>query len=367
MVASARAAGPAAALLLPLRRVPVWGWLLALVAASSVFRWLVGRGIVAPFIFVDEVIWSELARGLAESGEPLLRGEPEPGYSLVYPLLITPAYALFDRLPDAYEAVKATNAVLVSLAALPAYGIARRVVGPGLALLGALLAVALPSLAYAGTVMTENAFYPLFLAVALALVLELERPTVPRALLLLALVGVAFATRVQAVALVPAILLAPLARAALTPAPLRRTLAAFRGLYALVAGLGAVLALALLVAGRSGGDLLGAYEPVEEASYDAGEALRYLVWHAAELDLYLLVLPVAATAVLVGRARALADSALSALLAATLALTAAFVPVVALFASRFSDRIEERNLFYLAPLFATCLLAWVARGAPRPR
>ena len=39
---------------------------------------------------------------------------------------------------------------------------------------------------------------------------------------------------------------------------------------------------------------------------------------------------------------------------------------VAVFASRYSLRIEERNLFYLAPLLVVALLAWIERGQPRP-
>ena len=73
--------------------------------------------------------------------------------------------------------MKAINAFVVSLAAIPAYFLARRVLPTGLSLLAAVLAVALPSLAYAGQVMTENVFYPLFLCVTLVLVLTLERPT----------------------------------------------------------------------------------------------------------------------------------------------------------------------------------------------
>ena len=53
---------------------------------------------VAPFILVDEIIWSEIARGIADAGEPLIRDEPDPGYSIVYPLLISPVYALFENL-----------------------------------------------------------------------------------------------------------------------------------------------------------------------------------------------------------------------------------------------------------------------------
>ena len=46
-------------------RLPVWLWLAAIVVGSAVFRAVLGRGIVAPFIMVDEVIWAELARGIA--------------------------------------------------------------------------------------------------------------------------------------------------------------------------------------------------------------------------------------------------------------------------------------------------------------
>jgi Dolichyl-phosphate-mannose-protein mannosyltransferase len=349
-----------------LRRIPTWAWLAAIVVGSALVRAVLARDIVAPFIMVDEIIWSEIARGIADAGKPLLRDQTDPGYSIVYPLLISPAYALFEQLPEAYAAVKTTNAVLMSLAALPAFFVARRVVHDGLALLAALLAVALPSLAYTGTVMTENAFYPLFLVVVLVLLVVLERPTPPWVVLLLALVGLAFATRVQAVALGPAVLLAPVVLGIFEPRGIRSTLSRFRWLYGLVAAVAAVLLVVQLASGRSPQDLLGAYAPVGERSYDIGESLRYLWWHAAELSLYVLVIPLAATVVLVARARSL-DARLQAFLAATVSLTVCIVPVVATFASEFSDRIEERNMFYVAPLLCIALLAWVERGAPRPR
>ncbi len=232
-------------------RAPVWLWLTAIVAVSAVFRATIGRGLVAPFIMVDEVIWAEVARGIADAGEPLLRGEPDPGYSILYPLALSPLYALYDSLPDAYEAVKVLNAVLMSLAAVPAFFLARRVVRDGYALLAALLAVALPSLAYTGTVMTENLFYPLFLLVALALVLVLERPSGVRVALLVVLLGLAFATRVQALALVAAIVLAPLVLALFERRGLRDAVRRFRVLYGVLAALVVVGGLALLVSGRS--------------------------------------------------------------------------------------------------------------------
>ena len=346
-----------------LRRIPTWAWLATIVVGSTIVRAFLGRDLVAPFIMVDEIIWSEVARGIADAGEPLLRDEPDPGYSLVYPLLISPVYALTDGLVDAYAGVKTFNALLMSLAAVPAFFLARRVVRDGLALLAALMTIAIPSMAYTGTVMTENAFYPLFLVVALVLVLVLERPTPLLVSLLLLLVGLAYATRVQAVALVPAILLAPFVLAVFARAGLTVTLTRFRWLYGIVA-FGALAVLALRAV--AGGGLLGAYEPIGERSYELGEALRYLWWHVAELALYLLVIPLAATIVLVARARSL-DARLQGFLAATVSLTVCVVAVVAVFASEFSDRIQERNMFYVAPLLCIALLAWVDRDAPRPR
>ena len=366
MAARAPASAAAARDRSRLGSIPIWVWLAAIVFGSALLRALLARRLVAPFIMVDEVIWSELARGIAEAGKPLLRDQPNPGYSPVYPLVISPAYALFHSLPAAYAAVKTLNAVLMSLAAVPAFLLARRLVRDGLALLAALLAVAVPSVAYTGTVMTENVFYPLFLLFTLVLVVTLEQPTPVRAVLLLALLGIAFETRVQAVALAPAVLVAPLVLAIFERQSLRSTGSRFRWLYGLTGGIALVLLVGLLVTGRSPGDLLGAYSPVGERSYDLGQAVRYLWWHVAELALYVLVIPLAATIVLLARARSL-DERLRAFLAATVALTACIVPVVATFASEFSDRIEERNLFYVAPLLCIALVAWVERGAPRPR
>src|SRR5919198_5934993 len=98
----------------------------------------------------------------------------------------------------------------MSLAAVPAYLLSRRVLSQPFALAAAVLSVAVPSMLYSGTLMTENAFYPLFLATALALVLVLERPTLARSGGVIALLVLAFLTRAQAVALLPAILTAPI-------------------------------------------------------------------------------------------------------------------------------------------------------------
>ncbi|MDQ3122052.1 MAG: glycosyltransferase family 39 protein [Actinomycetota bacterium] len=346
--------------------MPAWAWLVAIVVGSFAVRAWLARGMLGPFIMVDELIYSELGRSLADSRELLVRDVPSRGYGFVYPALLAPVYAAFESLTDAYAAVKTLNALVMSLAAIPAYLLARRVVGQGLALLAAVLAVSLPSLVYTGSVMTENAFYPVFLVCALLLALVLEQSTTARQVALLIAVGVAAATRVQAVVLVPALLTAPLLLALFRREGLRVTLRPYRVLYGVVIGAGATLLVAQVARGRSLPDLLGAYSVVGESDYELGEVLRYALYHVAELDLYLGVVPVAATIVLVARSRSL-DRPLQALLATALAVTFWLVLVVSAFASVFAQRIQERNLFVVVPLFLILLLAWVDRGAPRPR
>jgi hypothetical protein len=348
------------------RAVPAWGWLAAIVACSFALRAWLARGMLGPFIMVDELIYSELGRSFAAGDGFQVRDVPASGFSLVYPILISPAYAFFDSLPDAYAAVKTLNALLMSLAAVPTYLLARRLLGPGLSLGAAVLAVALPSLAYTGTVMTENVFYPLFLTGALVFVLVLERPTWGRQVALLVLAGLLFATRAQAVAFVPAIVVAPFLLALLGRQPLRATLVRFRLFYALLAG-GAILVVAAqVVRGRSLSDLLGAYAVVGDRSYDPETVARFFLYHLAELDLYLGVLPLAAFVLLTALARR-SEPVLAPFLAAGIALAVSLLLVVAAFASEFANRIQERNTFVVAPFFLIALLVWVDRGLPRPR
>jgi hypothetical protein len=349
-----------------LRHVPVWAWLAMIVISSFALRAWLARGMLGPFIMVDELIYSELARSFAAGDGFQVRDVPATGFSLVYPILISPVYRLSDSLPDAYAAVKTLNALFMSLAAVPAYLLARRLLTVPMSLAAAVLAVSLPSLVYTGTVMTENVFYPLFLTGSLVLVLVLERPTRGRQLTLFALLGLLFATRVQAVAFAPAIVAAPFLLALFAGQPLRATLMRFRVLYELLVG-GAILVVAAqLLRGRSPGDLLGAYSIVGDRSYDPETVARFFLYHLAELDLYLGVLPFAAFVLLAVIARRSAPG-LAPFLAAGTALTVSLLLVVAAFASEFANRIQERNTFVVAPFFLIALLVWVDRGLPRPR
>ena len=344
--------------------IPEWAWVAAVVVSSAAVRVVLGREMVSPFVFVDEAVYSELARSLADSGSYAVRETPVSGYSLLYPALIAPAYGLFDNLVDAYGAAKATNAVVMSLAAIPTYLLGRRIAGRWLALLGAATAVSVPSMAYTATITTESLFYPVTLLLALVLVRYLERPTAAWLAVVVGALGLAYATRSQALAFVPALATAPLLLAGYR----RRVgeLRPFLPLYALgAAGTVAVVAFQVL-RGHPLKELLGAYSIVLEGDYDVGNALRFWLWHLEELDLVVGVVPFAALLLLLVLGRSL-PARVQAHVAATASLVVWSTLVVGVFASRFaSDRIQDRYLFFLVPLLVVTLLAWVELGAPRP-
>ena len=344
------------------RAVPAAAWLAGMVALSAIVRFAVAGRMTAPWIMVDELIYSELARGIASGAGYALRGEEVGlGFGAVYPLLISPAY-LLHSLTDAYETVKAINAVVVSLAAVPAYLLARRLVSEPYALVTAALSLAVPSLFYAGTVMTENAFYPVFLTAVLLLVRALERPTAARVAVLLAGCGIAFLTRGQAVVLVPAILTAPLLLAVWRGRV--RELREYRWLYGGLAAAALVVLGAAVLRGRSPLSLLGAYRTAGEFDYRAADVARWVLYHLGELDLYVGLAPFAAFLLVLIRARDLPRDA-QAFLAGAVAVSAWLVLEVAAFATMpWILRVEERNLFYLAPLFFAAFAYCLERGLP---
>ena len=346
-----------------LRLWPMWLWLGALYAVSVVVQLALGLRLVSPWIMVDELVYSDMARSFAAGGHFLIRGV-HGNYGFVYPLLISPAYGLFDSISEVYRWARVIDAFAMSSVVIPAYLLARRVVRPPSALAAAALSVAVPSMVYAGTLMTENVFYPIFVWLAFALVLTLERPTLRRQLAVLALCALAFVTRTQTVALVAAVLTAPLVLAWIERGRPRR-LSAFKPLYGIVA----LVVLAAIVVeaarGRSPAHLLGNYSVTSNGGYHLWPVLKWIVLHLAELDLSLWILPFAALIVLLANARHL-DRSLRVFVAAATSVTVWLVVEVGAFASQYSQRIEERNLFYVAPFFLIALLAWIERGQPRP-
>ena len=121
-------------------------------------------------------------------------------------VLLAPIIALSGGVATAYPFIKLANAVLFALAAVPIYFIARRLLSEWWSVGVAALCVAIPSSIYTSLVLTESASYLAACTALLAVVLALERQSVPRQLALIAAVGLAVATRPQFAALLPAFL-----------------------------------------------------------------------------------------------------------------------------------------------------------------
>jgi len=347
-----------------------------IVLVSTAVRVALGVNAAGPWIFVDELIYSELGRS-ALSG-PAIRGVPTSGYGFGYPLAIAPAYALFDNLVAAFTAVKVTNAFVMSLVAIPVYFTARTIMATRWALVAAALSVAVPAMAYTSVVMTESAFYPAFALAVMLMVLALRRPTIVRQLLVWPALVLCFEIRSQGAVLALVFVAAAAAIAVVDGlggaagarlSGLLRSFARFwPTLGVLVLGaVGGVLYLAQ--SGRTVGSLLGAYSITAEATdrYQIRPMVAWFFLHLSELSLWLGMVPFAAALVLIGFActrSASRDLRVFAIVGflTTLGMTAVVAAFV-VFAN--VGRIEERNLFYIGivPLIALCW--WAASGLRR--
>ena len=346
--------------------IPAWVWLTGIVAVSIAARVVIGRRMVAPWIMVDEIVYSELAKNVAAHGEFLVRGVPSHGYGFVYPVLIAPAWALFGSIPSAYAAAKAINAVAMSLAAVPAYFLARRILPERLALLAAGLTVLVPSMLYTGVLMTENAFYPLFLIAALAARGHARAADRCSASWVCSRSARSRSRRGRR------------RSRSSPPSPRRRFCsasssgAASAGRSVPSRGSTACSAPALcsrwpgrsLAAARRSASSAPTEPPPRRATRPSG-ILRFFLYHVAGLDLAIGVLPFAALLAMWLAPRRPTPAA-RAFTVASLAISVWLVAEVAAFASAsYVDRIEERNMFYLAPFALIALLGLCGRRRGR--
>jgi hypothetical protein len=340
-----------------------WIALAGLVVVSTAIRGFLASRVPTPWILGDETIYAELGRSLWQTGHFTILGEPTRFYTLVYPAIVGGPLSLHD-LQLGYTLLKWLQALVMSLAAVPVYLWGRSLVSRGWALAAAALTLAVPGLAYSGLVMTEVAFYPVFVLAAWTMARALQRATVINQLLAVGAIALAVATRLQALVLVPAYVTAVALKLVFDrerPRALLRHLPALVGLALLAA---AWSTWQLASGGGRGTDALGAYRSAGEVSYGFGDAAKYVVYHLADVVLLTGVVPACAVALLLLRPRS-GPPALRAYLAVTVSLTAWLVVEVGVFASRLVGTVAERNLFQLAPLFFLGLVVWLQQGAPR--
>ncbi len=335
------------------------GALAALVLVSAGLRAWAALEIPVPWIAPDEFVYGLLGRGLYEHGSLDILGGPTPFYSLLTPVLVGLPLGVLD-LATGYDLARGLQALAMSLAALPVYLWARSLVSRRAAFAAAALAVAVPGLTYAGLLMTEVLFYPLFALAAWAAAETIAHPTPRAQVLLVAAVAAVAATRLQAIVLLPAF-----ATAAMLDAAIARSWAGLRRLWPAAAGLAGLLVAWIVWRLASGEGALGGYEVVAETGYSVGGAAKYVVYHLADLLVLCGVVPACAVATMLVRAlrRGEPDPRTRAYLAVAASVTAWLVVEVGIFASRYSDRLIERNLIALGPVLFVGLVLWLERGA----
>jgi hypothetical protein len=320
-----------------------------LVIVSALLRGWAATRVPGPWFIPDEAIYAQLGQSLWSTGHFRILGATPDFFSLVYPAFIGLPLHLAG-IARGYETVKWLQALAMSLAAVPVYLWGRTLVSEGWALAAAALTLCVPELGLTGFLLTEVLFYPLVCLTAWLMARALLRPALTRQVLVLAAIFVTALTRLQAIVLAPAFLLAGL---------LFFGLHGVRRLLPTVAALVVVAAAWVGLTLARGGEVLGAYQVTAGSGYDALEAFRFVVYHAADLALASGVVPAAA---LIALAQARDRSPeVRAFVAVTVSLTAAFVPLVGVYASRFSGRLEERNLIALVPLLFLAFAVWLER------
>jgi hypothetical protein len=347
-------------------RVPGWAQLAALVAVSSLLRFWAAALVPVPWISPDEFVYGLLGRSLYHTGHFSILGGPVRFYSLITPLVAGAPLAIGDRAAG-YLLLKAVQATVMSLAAIPVYLWGRSFLGRGKALLAAALTLAIPALAYSGLVMTEVEFYPLAVLAAWALARALARPTAARQALALGAIAVAAAARLQALVLVPALFTAVGLQALLDRD--RRALRRFLPLLGGIVLLAAAWSAWQLRKGGPATDILGAYRAAGESNYSFHDAALFVLYHAGDLVLMSGIFPLCAAAVLLveGLRGREPSTGVRALLAVATSWSVWLVAEVGVFASRHVGRLAERDLIALLPLLFLLFALWLERGAPRGR
>jgi hypothetical protein len=347
----------------------------SIVLASVALRLAVGAMVPAPAIFPDEFVYWELGRGLADSGHLLIRDQPVTAWTFgpLYPLLISPVHLLARSPVEAYAIVKAINALALSLSAVPAYFLARRVLSRRGSLAAAVLTVLVPSAVYATRVMAESLSYPLFLTAMVAMVAALGQPSYRRQLAAMAAILLASFARAEMFILFPAfacaiVVLARFEARRGSEQSFTARVLAFRVTW-IFEGIAGLLVVVLGAMG-SLGPHVALLRSIRPSAVPAN-----ILWHLADLDFYSGVIPFAAFFLVAGAmftART-ASRTESAFIVLSATVAASVIILAAVFESAFklsgvsNTHVFDRYDFYLVPLFVISLLLWVEKELPRPR
>jgi len=329
---------------------------------AALYAWQASRRPV-PTIFTDELELTQLARSIAETGEPARRGEP-------YGLATLVAYALapvwwLGSATASWAAAKLVLVLAMTATIFPAYGLARMVVPKWPALAAAGASVAVPALAYSPILVEEPLAYPISTLALWMIARALERPTWGRFAVAAAVSILGALVRTQL-----AVLLAVLVLGALWLAwqsePARRwrmtwTRWDWIGAVTLTIGVAFALAAAMGNASTAWRNTMVAYKD---------RIFEHASWAFGALAIGVGVLPVllglAALARPRGEPRDPRTRAFVTTSVAGLTVFVAYAGIKGAYNSTvFSTLIVERNLIYLTPILFIATALAISRGVGR--
>ena len=334
--------------------------LVALVGASFLIRTALAWLRSAPALFPDEYIYSAIGRSIADSGQPLIRGGPAHFPALLQPIVTAPAWLIGD-VGVSFRLVQAIGALAMSLAAVPVFLLARRLgLGSWVALALAAFTVLVPDLLYASFVSSEALAYPLVIASVYAATRAIAAPTRRAQVAFIALAVLATMARVQFAVLPIVFVLATV----LVGLRERRTRQALREqllplcVFALAAG-------AVLASGPA--HTVGVYRwlfgfhtgPLGIVHWAALDAMT-LAYAAGWI-----IVPGALLGLWLTLARPRSTDELAFGVVAVLLVAALFFEAGLLQASLdLGKEIQERYVFYAAPLLGLFFALYASRGWP---
>src|SRR5438876_5726461 len=321
----------------------------AMVALSFVARLAFAWARATPNRYPDEYLYAELGRSFAHSGLPFVRGHLTNFPAVLMPLLTAPAW-LFHDVGTSFRIIQATGTLSMSLAAVPAYLLARRLrLGTNAALAVAALTLAVPNFLSSAYVVASPFAYPLSILVTYAGVAALERPSRRAQLILVGLFVIAALLRTQFM-VTPFAFLAAATVVGLRERRVRRALSEQRLVLAL-------LALAVCALGVIG---LGYYSDALhlEVTSALPRALAVNVLVIAFASGWVIV-PGALVALGLGILRPLNRTELIFCAFAVTRMVGMFVE-----AALYGPQAHERYVAYVTPLIAIAFALYVRRGFP---
>jgi hypothetical protein len=329
---------------------------------ATLFAWQAWRR-ETPTIFSDELETTQIARAIAETGEPARRGDPY-GFTSLVPWLTAPFWWL-DSVASAYESIKTVQAFVMAAAIFPAYLLARIVLSAPWAFFAAAATIAAPALSYAPILVEEPWAYP---AATLALWLSVravDRPGHAAVALALGACVLAVLVRSQLTALFGALAfgLLSLAWRSASMRRWRSSWSRWDWAGAVVLGIGALIALVAFLGHQS-----TEWETATTGWKD--RMVEYGSWAGGAFAIGIGVLPaIALLAVLAvpGTERSRPGVRAFVVVAAGAVVSFGWYAAIkgAYLSTTFSSLIVERNLVYLAPL-AFVATAYLLERAAAP-